>query len=41
MSAVAWLLEHPTLTLTVCAVLVADALVVLLVRGRTQGVRHG
>jgi hypothetical protein len=36
MSAVAWLLEHPTLTLTVCAVLVVQALLV-----RTQEVRHG
>jgi hypothetical protein len=37
----AWLLEHPTLTLTVCAVLVVDALVVLLVRGRTRADRMG
>jgi hypothetical protein len=41
MSAVAWLLEHPALTLTVCALLVVDALVVLLVRGRTRADRMG
>jgi hypothetical protein len=41
MSAVAWLLEHPTLTLTVCALLIVQALTVLLVRGRTRADRMG
>jgi hypothetical protein len=41
MSAVAWLLEHPAITLTVCALLVVQALTVLLVRGRAGKVRHG
>jgi hypothetical protein len=42
MSAVVWLLEHPTLTLTVCALLVVQALTVLLVRGGVgRRVRRG